>query len=267
MTGLSAAPPPATRAALTAILALGMWSPARADTYVLAGGDRISGKTLLKATKTFRVQTPYGRLVIPRTKVERIIHDDGSEEVLNAPEAPPPPPLRLVLVITGKSFWYAWDPPKGSTLDPTLRLELRLDEESVATYIDAKTDPQDLPGARAINTFSFEPDDVAMAAASGASISSPETRPGRIVLKVDLPAELAGRHRLRIAYQVNDKTAEEPAWRDVVATTSDAELAESAPAFLQVRQDAGRMTFSGFTRRSMKNVESFRLEARPEAPE
>jgi hypothetical protein len=243
---------------------------ARADTYVLLDGDRITGKTLLKATKTFRVQSAYGRLVIPRTKVERILHEDGTEEVLNAPEAappPPPPPMRLVLVITGKSFWYAWDPPKGTSVDPTLRLELRLDEETVATYVDAKTDPQDLPGAKAINTFSFEPDDVAMTGASGASITGPETRPGRVVLKIDLPVELGGRHRLRVAYQVNDKTAEEPAWRDVAATTTEVELADGAPAFLQVRQDAGRMTFSGFTRHSMKNVESFKLDARVEAPE
>lgn len=255
---------------LAATLALGLWAPARADTYVLVGGDRITGKTLLKGTKTLRVQTPYGRLVIPRAKVERILHDDGTEEVLNAPEAPlppPPPPMRLVLVITGKSFWYAWDPPKGSTVDPTLRLELRLDEETVATYVDAQTDPQDLAGAKAINTFSFEPEAVTMVPGPGAAVTSPETRPGRIVLKIDLPAEMAGRHRLRAAYQVNDATTTEPAWRDTAATTGDVELQDGAPAFLQVRQDAGRMEFSGFTRRRMKNVETFRMEAQAEAPE
>ena len=152
-------------------------------------------------------------------------------------------------------------------MDPTLRLELRLDEDPVATYVDARTDPQDLPGAKAINTFSFEPDVVTMVPGPGAALTSPETRPGRIVLKVDLPAEMAGRHRLRAAYQVNDGTAMEPAWRDVAATTVDVELQDGTAAFLQVRQDAGRMEFSGFTHRRMKNVETFRLEARPEAPE
>jgi hypothetical protein len=259
-----------TGAALLATLVLGPWAAARADVYVLIGGDRITGKTLLKGTKTFRVQTPYGRLVIPRAKVERILRDDGTDEVVNAPEAPPappPPPLRLVLVITGKSFWHAWDPPRGTTVDPTLRLELRLDEETVATCVDAESDPADLPGAKAINTFSFDPDTVAMVPAPGVAVTPPETRPGRVVLKIDLGAERAGRHRLRIAYQVNDRTADEAAWRDVAATTAEVELSEGAPAFLQVRQDAGRMTFSGFTRRSMKNVETFRLEARAEAPE
>jgi hypothetical protein len=258
------------RALLAGTLVAGLCGLARADVYVLVDGDRITGKTLLKASKSYRVQTVYGRLVIPRSKVERIVHEDGSEEKVNAPEAPPPPPtppLRLVLVITGKSFWYAWDPPKGTGVDPSLRLELRLDEETIASYLDAKTDPQDLPAAKAINTFSFAPEDVALTAASGAALTNPETRPGRVVLKIDLPLDLAGHHRLRVAYQVNDKTGEEPAWRDVAATTAEVELAESTPAFLQVRQDAGRMTFSGFTHRSMKNVETFKLDARVEAPE
>jgi hypothetical protein len=253
-------------AAVGLVLALGA-QPARADIYVLVGGDRITGKTLLKAAKIFRVQTPYGRLVIPRDKVVKIVHDDGKEDVLNAPEPPPPPPIRLVLVITGQSFWYAWDPPKGTAVDPALRLEFRLDEETVASWMDAQADPQDLPGAKAINTFSFEPSALSIVAENGATVATPETRPGRVVLKIDLPAEQVGRHKARIAYQVNDRTSEEPAWRDVVATTVDAELSEGAPAFLQVRQDAGRMTFSGFTRKSMKNVETFRIEVKAESEE
>ena len=64
---------------------------AAADVYVLRDGDRITGKTTFKGTKTFTVQTPYGRLSVPRTKVERILHDDGKEEVLNPPPPAPPP--------------------------------------------------------------------------------------------------------------------------------------------------------------------------------
>jgi hypothetical protein len=242
-------------------------SLATADTYVLSGGDRITGKTLLKATKTFRVQTPYGRLVIPRSKVERILHDDGTEEVVNAtaPAAPATPPVRMVLVITGKSFWHAW--PKGSSVDPTLRLEVRLDEESVVSYVDARQDPEDLPGA-IVNTFNFDAQSMkATTAAAGAQVDDAETRPGRIVLKIDLPAEMAGKHRLRLAYQVNDGAAAEPAWRDAAATSVDVELQDGAASVLQVRQDPGRMEFSGFTKKKMKNVETFRLEATSQAPE
>ena len=60
-------------------------------------------------------------------------------------------------MVTGHAFWYAWDPPKGTLVDPTLRLQVSLDEDSVATYSDATTDPADLPKAL-VNSFSFEPE-------------------------------------------------------------------------------------------------------------
>ena len=75
---------------LAAILALGAAIPA-AGRYLRARSTATASpaRRCSRGRKTFRVQTPYGRLVIPRAKVERIVHDDGSEEVLNAPEAPP----------------------------------------------------------------------------------------------------------------------------------------------------------------------------------
>jgi hypothetical protein len=238
-----------------------------ADTYVLVDGDRITGKTLLAGTKTFRVKSAYGPLVIPRAKVERILHDDGREEVVNAPDAPPAPPptVHIVLVITGKSFWYAWD-PHAPGVDATLRLDVRMDEEPLVTYVDSRNDPEDLPGAT-VNTFSFGADSVSVKAAGGVTAAAPEARPGRIVLKLELPAESAGRHRLRIAYQLDDGTAAQPAWRDAVATMTDAELSEAAPSFLEIHQDAGRMEYSGLMKHRMKNVETFRLDVRPEPAE
>ena len=126
---------------------------------------------------------------------------------------------------------------------------------------------EDLPGAT-VNTFNFDAESMSVAvAAQGAVAANPETRPGRIVLKLDLPNEMQGKHRLRIAYQVNDADAASPAWRDATATTVDVELQEGAASFLQLRQDPGRMEFSGFTKKRMKNVETFRLEATSEAPE
>jgi len=73
---------------------LGLAIPVRADVIVLEGGDRITGQVVAKGTKRLRVQTPYGLLVIPREKVERIKKDDGTEEVLNAPAPVPTPPRR-----------------------------------------------------------------------------------------------------------------------------------------------------------------------------
>ncbi len=240
--------------------------PAAADVYHLLDGDRITGKTVSKAGNQYRVQTAHGRLTIPKAKIHKIVKDDGSEEVVNAPAAgdkspaaaPTPPPTRLVLIVTGASFWHAWAPAKDAEApDATLRLDVSLDEEPVATYLDAQIDP-DIPGA-IVNAFSFDTG-IAIDAPPGVTAQAPEARPGRISLKLDLPAERAGERRLRVAYQVNDGSKQEPAWRDVAASSIHATLEPDAPNFVRLRQDRGRMEFSGFGRKKMKYVETFRIE-------
>ncbi len=254
-----------TQRLLGAVLGLALSGTARlsADVFVLADGDRITGKAIQRGKKTFTVQTAYGRLLIPRTKVLKVVKDDGSEEVVTPGSAPAPPRNRLILVVLGKTFWQAWDPKEGTAVDPSLRLEIRLDEEVVATYLDAKTDPDDIPGAL-VNAFSFAPSEVVAEAGSGGDVLSPEVRPGRIVLKVDVPVRPVGPRKLRLAYQVNDGSVAEPRWRDVIETSTTLELRTEGPTFLQVRQDRGRMEFSGFPRKRMKNVESFHIELSPE---
>ena len=122
--------------------------------------------------------------MIPADKVERIRRDDGSEEVLNARPAPPPPappppppPATLVLVVGGDSFWQAWD-PKAAPEDPSLRLEVRLDDRVVASYTDVNLDPEDLPKA-VVNSFVFSPERLFVSAAEGVTRplpSSPRVR-------------------------------------------------------------------------------------------
>lgn len=233
-----------------------------ADVFVLIEGDRITGKAVQKGKKSVTVQTAYGRLLIPRARIQKIVRDDGSEEVAN-PEPPPTPRSRLIFVVLGKTFWQAWNPKDSAAVDPSLRLEIRLDEEIVATYLDAKPDPEDIPGAL-VNAFSFTPAEVVAEAGTGAAVLTPEVRPGRIVLKVDVPVGPAGPRKLRLAYQVNDGSSAEPAWRDLIEATAGAELRTEGPTFFQVRQDRGRMEFSGFPRKRMKNVETFHLELSPE---
>jgi hypothetical protein len=251
---------------ITGLLLLLCAAPAFADVYHLLDGDRITGKTVSKAGNQYRVQTAFGRLTIPRARIQRIVKDDGSEEVVNAPPvadkakapAPTPPPTRLVLIVTGASFWHAWAPAKDAPApDATLRLDVSLDEEPVATYVDAQPDP-DIPGA-VVNAFSFDAG-IAIDAPAGVTAQAPEARPGRISLKLDLPADRAGERRLRVAYQVNDGTKEAPAWRDVASSSIHATLEPDTPNFIRLRQDRGRMEFSGFGRRKMKNVETFRIE-------
>jgi hypothetical protein len=249
-------------------LALALAAAAEAAVFHMKDGDRITGKILSSAGRSFRVQTPYGRLTIPRARIQKIVHDDGREEVLGpAPEPTPPPepePVRLVLIITGRSFWYAWDPPKGHEVDSTLRFSVSLDEEEVAALADTSPNPEDLPGAPIVNTFTFGAEEIALLPLPGTVLLDPEARPGRIVLKLELPAAHAGLRRLRIAYQVNEGTAAQPAWRDAAATGVEVDVRQNAPTFVEVRQHAGRMEFTGLVRKRMRRVETFRLQAWPE---
>ena len=47
--------------------------------------------------------------------------------------------------------------PQAAPVDPSLRLELRLDDETLASYVDSTLDPEDLPKA-VVNSFVFSPD-------------------------------------------------------------------------------------------------------------
>jgi hypothetical protein len=265
-----------------AALILGLHAaPAMGDVFVLRGGDRITGDSVTEGKRTFKVKTPYGLLTIPRSKVDHIIRADGTEQPVN-PESvgslgsvgsapvetvatlPRSRRARLVLIITGKTFWQAWDPKAGHH-DPTLRFGVTLDEEVVATYVDAKTDP-DIPGAM-VNAFSFAAEDAVFMAGKDALVLPPEQRPGRIVLKIDVPVK-EGTRLVRIAYQSNEGPAEdETAWRDLAAGSLGVELRAESPTFVRVNQERGRMEFSGFPRKRMKNVDTFALELNPETGE
>lgn len=254
------------------------------DVYHLRNGDRITGRTVTQTKRSFAVQTPFGRLTLPRVRVAKVVRADGTEETLNpfddaavpaaaALPVPAPTPAagtgRLVLAITGKTFWQAFD-PRETERDPTLRLELRLDEEAVVVYTDAEPDPDEIPGA-VVNAFSFA-EGMIVSPAPSVRVHPAEVRPGRIVLKLDLAAPTPVTRRLRLAYQVNTGTAEEPAWKDIVSAATEVTLADGPPALVDVRQARGRMEFAGFPRRRMRHVDTFALNltvttaAAPPAP-
>jgi hypothetical protein len=239
----------------------------RSDVVVLVNGDRVTGRVVGKFTRRVRLQTPYGVLLIPADKVERIRRDDGSEEVLNVvptpppPPPPPPPPAALVVVVNGHSFWQAWD-PKAAPEDPSLRLEVRLDDRVIAAYTDVNLDPEDLPKA-VVNSFVFSPERLFVSAGEGVTVSTPELATGEIRLPIGLPAGTTGTHRLRLAYQVNETGSASPAWRDVVEAAGEVALAPGAVARVRVLQDRGTMEY---TRRRMRNVETFRATLEPLAP-
>ena len=235
------------------------------DTVVLRDGDRISGRIVAKGTRRIRLQTPYGLLAIPRDRIEKIVREDGSEELLRhalPSPSPPPLPLRLVVVVTGASFWQAWD-PKTAPADASLRLEVRLDGKPAAYFIDSVLDPEDIPGAM-VNTFSFTPDSLAFVPVPPAELAAPVIEPGRISFELRLPVDQAGPRNLWLAYQVNDGSAAKPSWRDLAGSTAEIVLRAEAEARVGLQQDRDRMEFSGFGKRRMKNVDTFRVVASPE---
>jgi hypothetical protein len=257
------------RVATAVALLVGLAGPAVAEVVVLKDGDRVRGKLVVRGTVRLRLQTPYGLLIIPLDKIEKIVNDDGTEEVLGAhdPAAPgpsptPPPALavKLGVIITGKTFWQAWDPKAGVPKDPSLRLEVRLDEKPVAAYVDTQIDDGEIAGAL-VNAFSFTPEAMTAVAGPGARVLLPETRPGRILLEIELSAESAGERKLRLAYQSNDGTKGDPAWRDLATTSLVVTLNPQTPLFIKVEQDPGGMEFR---KKQMRNVETFRIAARPE---
>lgn len=258
------------RLAVLGLCALAASAPVTAEVFFLRDGDRITGKLVSQTARNFRVQTSYGRLLIPKSKVERWQRADGREEILNPPApgdtpAPKPaavlPPPRIAVAIVGTTFWHAWD-KRDRPPDASLRLELRLDEEIVAAYTDTTLDPKDLPGA-VVNTFSFSSDQVEVTSAPHVQALPAEVRPGRIVLKIDLPPGGAPTRRLRVAYQLNTGTVEEPSWRDAATGSTSVSVGPDAPALVEVRQKGGQMEFSGFSRKRMKKVETFSLEVVP----
>jgi hypothetical protein len=254
---------PRIAAGIALALALAATAPA-IDVLLMRNGDRVSGRIVGETSRSVRIETPYGRLLVPRRTIERIQREGRPEEVLNSPEpgaataAGPSRGVRLVLVVLGRTFWQAWD-PRDAPSDPTLRLEVRVDEDPVAHYVDASDDPDEIPRA-VVNSFSFLPGHIASRAATGVEITPPEVRAGRIVLRLDQPLARAGTRKVRIAYQGNAGTAESPSWRDLAEGSVTLDLAAGAPSFVQLRQDPGRMEFSGFPRKRMKRVETFRLD-------
>jgi hypothetical protein len=255
--------------ARTAVLVLALVLSAvasGAEVLWLRNGDRLTGTIVSETPKTIRLKLPFATILVPKSQVERVVRADGKEEVLNPREAapspaptPPPPAPRLVLAVTGASFWCAWD-HKSAPADPSLRLEMRIDEQPVASWTDSHLDPEDLPGA-VVNTFAFTSGDEAGAAAPGVLLSPPEAQPGRVLLRVELPAVSADRHTVRVAYQVNEGTVQSPAWREVATTAAPVVFRADAPTVVQLRQQRGQMEFS---RKRMRGVETFGMELAPE---
>lgn len=264
-----------SRAAAGVLVALLAWPPPgdgqdpappstrEQDVVHLRNGDRITGKISGETSKTIRLQTAFGRLAIPRIRIARLVRADGREETFHpweaAPSPSPTPPAEpsLALVITGKTFWYAWH-GRSAPAAPGLRLDIAVDETTVVSYVDEEADPGEIRGA-VVNAFSFDPADLVVRPAGSVAVSAPEVAAGRIGLRLVLPAGLAGARRLRVAYLV----PQDGEWREVASAAAPVEIAAGHETPVELRQDRGRMEYSG---RRMRHEETFRLELVPGEP-
>jgi hypothetical protein len=236
-------------------------SVASADVVYLRDGDQVTGQIVARGTRRIRVQTPYGLLVIPLEKVDHIKKEDGSEEylhtVVQAPTvtpSPPPAPVKLVLDLGGNTFWQAWD-PKTPPADPSLQFAIRLDDKTVAAYVDSKLDPGDLPKA-VVNSFEFNPETLKLLPVPGVLLAPPQVQGGRVHLTLELPAGWVGTRRIRVGYQSNEGTSLEPHWRDLAGGEAVIEMAAGRTTTVSVEQARGFMEFKG---RAMKSIESFQV--------
>ncbi len=260
------------KALATLALALAA-ATAGADVVLLLNGDRVTGKVTGSLKRRVRVETPYGVLVIPADKVDRVRRDDGREELVSgslvpppAPKPTPPPAPTLTLVVTGASFWQAWD-PKAAPEDPSLRLEVRIDDEPVATYTDVNLDPEDLPKA-VVNSFVFSPERLFVSGASGVTVAPPVLASSEIQLAIQLPPALAGERHLRIAYQINEAGSAAPRWKDLVTAGASVHLVAGSSVRAKIVQDRGTMEYTRKGLRGagqMRAVETFKatIEAEP----
>ena len=65
------------------------------DVLLMRNGDRVSGRIVGETSRSIRIETPYGRLLVPRGTIERIQREGRAEEMLNPPRpAPAPRPVR-----------------------------------------------------------------------------------------------------------------------------------------------------------------------------
>lgn len=257
------------------VAAVALWlacSIASAEIVFLKNGDVLHGSLVGVDARRITLETPYGKLTIPKEDILRIDYGKAEKAEDKAversatkprgkPDLLPAKSLRPVvsLDIRGRSFWYAFESPPDNPVDLSIRLQLYLGEIEAATLLDAKPDTVD--NNSFYNSFTFSPtDSQIMRTSEGFDCRVREAEDGRVVLRLELPeTHRSGQHLVRMIYQINEGSRSLPRWIDVASRSFSIQVEASKESYVVIEQNAAGLEYFGFFRRRMKNVESFQL--------
>ncbi len=180
--------------------------------------------------KRVRLQTPYGVLLIPARQggphqARRRQRGGAARGAAPAPTPPPPPPSATLRARgDGRELLARLGPEGAPPRTRACAWSCGSTSDVLATYTDVNLDPEDLPKA-IVNSFVFSPGAAVRERRPRECAAAAARARGRaeIRLEISLPAALAGEHRLRLAYQLNDAGSAAPRWRDVVVGGAPAE--------------------------------------------
>ena len=150
------------------------------------------------------LETAYGQLVIPKKDIQRIDYQgaaapsseavgEESESVL--PKSAPVAADRgaILLHLSGRSFWYAFESGTDNATDTRIRLRIYIGNARSCTFEDEKSDTVD--GGTLYNSFTFAATDaILIETLDGFQCSVVEAKEGDVALRIDLPpSSSAGR--------------------------------------------------------------------------
>ncbi len=241
--------------ALTVGIALALPHPTWPDTLWLDNGDRISGRILSRDESVVRIDTSFGLLSIPRSRVVRFV-GAGTTAAQRTVASALDERVVLDLTVVGEAFWQARERIRLRSQDDSLRFELRLDGALLAAYEDHTLDAGEIRGA-SVNVFSFKAREARAISGRGVKLLPVVSSPSQVTLQLTLPPSTGGSHRLTASYLGNMNAYGN---RDVLSfATLTLTLHEGVPHHLSLSQHRGSMEFAGWPRRRMKGTETFTL--------
>ncbi len=254
---------------------------AAAEIIHFKNGDVLHGTVVDANVRRITLETAYGKLTIPKNDVQRIEYEGGEPDKTpdkaadetpstgesKPAEAKPKADLPTVgasrstvsLDIRGRAFWYAFESPPDSPADLSIRLRIFIAEDDAVSLLDSKPDTFD--SNTYYNSFTFSPtDSQVVRTAEGYSCEVREAEDGHVVLTLALPENQRGGQLLvRMLYQINEGSRSIPRWIDAVSRSFSVQIEPGKDSYIVLEQDASGLDYTGFFRKTMKNIETFRL--------